>query len=505
MTSFVRTIKNKAGGYSNTQIRVRNATSNDINGPNVVELQEIAQLTYSLTDRLDVLEIVERRLNDKGKNWRHVAKTLQLLDYLLHYGDEGIVDWTRQRLFEIKTLREFLYVDDSGLDQGVIIRTKAKDIVSLILDKERLQKERQQSRATLNTSSSIYNAGVTTRGTGSSTYTQYSRPSGVPPSSNSTHPPPEVVANVADGDEELRRALEESKKTAELEAQRRQAQAEDDDLQKALRLSKEEELANEKRLRDAETSYKYDLTIATNKSVSEPEFSLLDMDSGPSYPQAIQSQSSTGLRMGSMNPFPNPESLQPLNTGYLNGLYSNPMSTQSNMNAPQTSNFVPNTNMGTLQPSKTGSRNPFSLPSPTNAQSSTPISHSNSPFVSTANTPSSPINDHYSDLNALLANSGEDGIDTFGNSGELRIPAQHTVSTGFVNSAGTGAFQQQPRQINNNPPSPIHTNNPFFNVSQQQQQQQQSAPTTYGGYGNQVNGSPSTVTRENNSNNLIDI
>lgn len=61
---------------------------------------------------------MDKRLNDKGKNWRHVFKTLTLLDYLLHAGSENVVIYFRDNIYIVKTLKEFQYVDDYGKDQG---------------------------------------------------------------------------------------------------------------------------------------------------------------------------------------------------------------------------------------------------------------------------------------------------------------------------------------------------------------------------------------------------
>ena len=74
-------------------------------------------------------------------------------------------------------------------------------------------------------------------------------------------------------------------------------------------------------------------------------------------------------------------------------------------------------------------------------------------------------NPQHARLNALLA-SGE-GMDTFGNTGDLRIPAQHTAPGVFVNSAGQGLNQLHANQTGNNP---------FFNqqFTGQPQQQPQS-------------------------------
>jgi epsin len=64
-------------------------------------------------------------------------------------------------------------------------------------------------------------------------------------------------------------------------------------------------------------------------------------------------------------------------------------------------------------------------------------------------TPPQPSDPHHARLNALLA-SGE-GQDTFGNVGDLRIPAQHTAPGTFVNSAGQGLDRLHANQTGNNP------------------------------------------------------
>ena len=62
--------------------------------------------------------MLDKRLNDKGKNWRHVLKSLKVLDYCLHEGSELVVTWARKNVYIIKTLREFIYIDEDGKDVG---------------------------------------------------------------------------------------------------------------------------------------------------------------------------------------------------------------------------------------------------------------------------------------------------------------------------------------------------------------------------------------------------
>lgn len=58
-------------------------------------MNEIATLTFNQQDFIEIMELMDKRLNDKGKNWRHVFKTLTLLDYLLHAGSENVVLYFR--------------------------------------------------------------------------------------------------------------------------------------------------------------------------------------------------------------------------------------------------------------------------------------------------------------------------------------------------------------------------------------------------------------------------
>ncbi|KAK9235789.1 hypothetical protein V1525DRAFT_250584 [Lipomyces kononenkoae] len=140
---IVRSIKNVANGYSRPEIKVRNATSNDPWGPSGIDMDEIAQLTFHSDTFYDVMDMLDRRLNDKGKNWRHVMKALVVLDYLLHVGSEDVVHWSKENMYIIKTLREFQYIDEENNDQGMNVRTKAKEITRFLQDDEKIQTERE--------------------------------------------------------------------------------------------------------------------------------------------------------------------------------------------------------------------------------------------------------------------------------------------------------------------------------------------------------------------------
>ena len=55
-------------------------------------MSEIADLTYNMVAFSEIMQMIWKRLNDHGKNWRHVYKALVLLEYLIKTGSEK-VEW----------------------------------------------------------------------------------------------------------------------------------------------------------------------------------------------------------------------------------------------------------------------------------------------------------------------------------------------------------------------------------------------------------------------------
>ncbi|XP_043828141.1 epsin-2-like [Dromiciops gliroides] len=127
MTSSIRQqIKNIVINYSEAEIKVQEATSNDPWGASSSLMNEIAFLTYDVVPFSEIMNMIWKRLNDHGKNWRHVYKALTLLDYLIKTGSEQVAQ----------------------LYQGINVREKSKQLVSLLKDDEQLKIERAQALKT---------------------------------------------------------------------------------------------------------------------------------------------------------------------------------------------------------------------------------------------------------------------------------------------------------------------------------------------------------------------
>jgi epsin len=81
-------------------------------------MQDLTESSYNHRDFQVIMDIIDKRLNDSGKNWRHVFKALTVIQYMLENGPEETIHHCKKNLHSIKTLREFQYIDETGHDQG---------------------------------------------------------------------------------------------------------------------------------------------------------------------------------------------------------------------------------------------------------------------------------------------------------------------------------------------------------------------------------------------------
>uniref|UniRef100_K7LM85 ENTH domain-containing protein n=1 Tax=Glycine max TaxID=3847 RepID=K7LM85_SOYBN len=127
--------------------KVLDATNNEEWGPHGSLLADIAQASRNYHENLMIMAVIWKRINDTGKNWRHVYKALTVLEYLVANGSERVIEEIREHAHQITTLSNFQYIDSSGRDQGNNIRRKSQSLVLLVNDKERIKEVRQKAAA----------------------------------------------------------------------------------------------------------------------------------------------------------------------------------------------------------------------------------------------------------------------------------------------------------------------------------------------------------------------
>ncbi|XP_025873216.1 ENTH domain-containing protein 1 isoform X1 [Vulpes vulpes] len=141
--AFRRQVKNFVKNYSDAEIKVREATSNDPWGPSSSLMLDISGLTFNTISLSEIMNMLWQRLNDHGKNWRHVYKSLTLMDYLIKNGSKKVIQHCREGFCNIQTLKDFQHIDEAGKDQGYYIREKSKQVITLLMDEQLLHRERE--------------------------------------------------------------------------------------------------------------------------------------------------------------------------------------------------------------------------------------------------------------------------------------------------------------------------------------------------------------------------
>jgi len=240
-----RNIKNVAHNYTDAQVKVREATSNDPWGPSSTQMSEIADLTYNMVAFSEIMQMIWKRLNDHGKNWRHVYKALVLLEYLIKTGSEKVAQQCKENIFAIQTLKDFQFVEENK-DQGLNVREKAKAMVALLKDDERLKNERIRAlKAKERFAQSTAGIGSETAFSGGHTETMDGSPLGSP-GEDPLKPDIELARPQTQGEEELQLQLALAMSREEADAEETKKKSDDMRLTLAIQKSKEEKVVEEK-------------------------------------------------------------------------------------------------------------------------------------------------------------------------------------------------------------------------------------------------------------------
>ncbi|TFK48767.1 ENTH-domain-containing protein [Heliocybe sulcata] len=146
--SMYNQAKNMVLNVSEMEAKVREATNDEPWGASSTLMQDIAQGTFNFQNFNEIMPAIYSKFMEKeARQWREIYKALQLLEYLIKNGSERVVDDARSHISTLKMLRSFHYIDDKGKDQGINVRNRAKEIVELLSDVEKIRTERRKAKA----------------------------------------------------------------------------------------------------------------------------------------------------------------------------------------------------------------------------------------------------------------------------------------------------------------------------------------------------------------------
>ncbi|KAF0045495.1 hypothetical protein F2P81_002024 [Scophthalmus maximus] len=303
-SSLRRQVKNIVHNYSEAEIKVREATSNDPWGPSSSLMSEIADLTYNVVAFSEIMSMVWKRLNDHGKNWRHVYKAMTLMEYLIKTGSERVAQQCRENIYAVQTLKDFQFIDRDGKDQGVNVREKAKQLVTLLKDEERLREERIHALKTKEKMAQTSSA--------SSAPSAPSLGGSLSLGSHSGGADPEQAWPQSSGEEDLQLqlALAMSKEEAE---QTSKDPLEDAELRYALTLSKEIQQKEERLRRGDDLRLQMALEESRREKTKPEEGALMELSAAD--PWGVPAAAAAAAPVGSAGPSPPPTGPAPAASG----------------------------------------------------------------------------------------------------------------------------------------------------------------------------------------------
>lgn len=141
---ILRSVKNVALQYSDIEVKVREATSNDKWGASSSQMAEIARATNDYDSYPLLFAMLWKRLNDQ-EHYLHVQKALLLVDYLLRNGSERFVTDAKRRKSDLLRLQEYRSYNADGEDVAKNCRNKAAQLYAVLDSDQRIKDERTKA------------------------------------------------------------------------------------------------------------------------------------------------------------------------------------------------------------------------------------------------------------------------------------------------------------------------------------------------------------------------
>ncbi|KAI6195909.1 ENTH domain-containing protein [Aphelenchoides besseyi] len=144
ISTLRRTVKNTAYNYSQVTVKTREATSNAPALPTDDELKFLAAQTHDSLRFVEMMCVLWKRLCDSPKCWRHVYKSLIVLEHLLIHGNATVIEQCHANQYILGRLANFqLY--DNGVDHGLVVREVVARVLALLNSPEKLEERRKEA------------------------------------------------------------------------------------------------------------------------------------------------------------------------------------------------------------------------------------------------------------------------------------------------------------------------------------------------------------------------
>ena len=146
MKAAMRSLKNSVLNYTDEEVRVREATSNDSWGASSSLMNTIAEDTFHRYRYANVFQMIMKRLVDYN-HLNHVLKTLILVEFLLRNADERFVHDMIDKKTVVRRLKGYKYFNGDK-ELGEPVRKWSAKVMTLLENEDELKRARETAKVT---------------------------------------------------------------------------------------------------------------------------------------------------------------------------------------------------------------------------------------------------------------------------------------------------------------------------------------------------------------------
>ena len=146
LSSIAKNLKQVAYNLSDLEMKTLEATNTDPWGPHGTAMYEIASACINHEAFGQVFSILKKRMALQGELWRQVYKSLLVIEYMVKHCPRFVVEHIKDEASLLRRLKYFQYKSPDGRDQGINVRTRAENLIKLLVDGEALNDEREKAK-----------------------------------------------------------------------------------------------------------------------------------------------------------------------------------------------------------------------------------------------------------------------------------------------------------------------------------------------------------------------
>ncbi|KAL4431321.1 hypothetical protein ABPG75_006577 [Micractinium tetrahymenae] len=132
---------------SKIELLVEDATNLEPWGPTGPQMHEVAEACFDAEKFRQAWNVLLRRFESEPEHWRRIYKALLLTEHLLKNSSQHVVQTIIDAIGVLEGLKQFKFMDEKNKDQGINVSNRAKELVALLQNPDRIRAERAKAKS----------------------------------------------------------------------------------------------------------------------------------------------------------------------------------------------------------------------------------------------------------------------------------------------------------------------------------------------------------------------